>query len=319
MREDAPFFADVASAPEGMRAHWLLTEDGIRIRVAVWAGGTQGTAFIFPGRTEYVEKYGQVACRLMERNLSVVVIDWRGQGLSDRQGRTQAHGHVGDFREFQRDAAAALAAANDLSLPGPRYLFAHSMGGCIALRTLMEGHEFEAAILSAPMWRLQLRTALREAGAKALGLARVFGIDRRVSPVSTTEPDRASGVYTDNPLTSDAESFAWAQRQVARHPELALGPPSASWSRAALLEMLRLDFRPRPAIPMLVMVGGAEQIVSRTRIRANARRLPGARLLEFADARHELFLERPVIRKRIWENVDALIADTEPGQRRNHS
>ena len=83
MTEAAPFHADVADAPEGARAFWLTAADGVRLRAVVWAGGARGTAVIFPGRTEFAEKYGRVAGRAGRRAASsVAVIDWRGQGLS---------------------------------------------------------------------------------------------------------------------------------------------------------------------------------------------------------------------------------------------
>ena len=36
MMEEAPFFEDVADGPPGGAAHWLTTEDGLRIRVGHW-------------------------------------------------------------------------------------------------------------------------------------------------------------------------------------------------------------------------------------------------------------------------------------------
>ena len=63
---------------------------------------------IFPGRTEFAEKYGRVARELVARGLSVLVIDWRGQGLSDRHPGNAMLGHIEDFRTYQLDVAALL-------------------------------------------------------------------------------------------------------------------------------------------------------------------------------------------------------------------
>ena len=73
----APFHADIAQGPEGGAAHWLTTSDGLRIRAGHWrppqagsAGhGTApaGTIFLFPGRTEYIEKYGPFAKDMVAR------------------------------------------------------------------------------------------------------------------------------------------------------------------------------------------------------------------------------------------------------------
>ena len=58
----APFFSDIAHGPAGGAAHWTQTSDGMRVRVGHWnKAAAKGTVLIFPGRTEFIEKYGQVA------------------------------------------------------------------------------------------------------------------------------------------------------------------------------------------------------------------------------------------------------------------
>ncbi|MEM8570672.1 MAG: alpha/beta hydrolase [Pseudomonadota bacterium] len=309
MTEPAPFFAEVADAPPNPQAIWLKTEDNVRIRIVAWRGGARGTAFVFPGRTEYAEKYGPVARRLLERGFSVVVIDWRGQGLSDRLGRTPLQGHVGDFREFQHDVQAMLKAATDLELPANRILVSHSMGGCIGYRALVEGHAFQAAMMAAPMWRLHLRSVLREARMKFISSLRVVGVRKPISVVTTTEPGKASRRFENNPLTSDPVRFAWAQAQVAAHPDLALGPAAFSWTKAALVEMARLRFRPAPTLPILVMVGSDERIVSPEAIRKRVRQVPNFTLLELEGGSHELYQEKDEIQDRVWAAFDGLIAE----------
>ena len=82
----APYFEDMARAPRGGRCHWLTTEDGKRIRIGHWPteAEARGTILIFPGRTEYVEKYGMLAADLTARGYAVLAVDWRGQGRSTR-------------------------------------------------------------------------------------------------------------------------------------------------------------------------------------------------------------------------------------------
>jgi len=58
--ERAPFFADIDDGPEGGAAWWLTADDGLRIRLGVWSKeAAKGTVLLFPGRTEYIEKYGR--------------------------------------------------------------------------------------------------------------------------------------------------------------------------------------------------------------------------------------------------------------------
>ncbi|MEO1918563.1 MAG: alpha/beta hydrolase, partial [Paracoccaceae bacterium] len=147
----APLY-DLKDVPSGGNALFVTATDGTQIRVAFWKGGGRGTVLLFPGRTEYIEKYGRVISRLLERNLNVVVIDWRGQGLSDRPDNRLDRGYVANFIDYQQDIAAALAAPEIAALKGPRLLLSHSMGGCIGLRAMVDGLDIKAAIFSSPMW-----------------------------------------------------------------------------------------------------------------------------------------------------------------------
>lgn len=59
MTGTAPFFTDVAEAPEGQETRWLTTTDEVRIRAAFWRRGAKGTVLLLPGRTEYIENMGR--------------------------------------------------------------------------------------------------------------------------------------------------------------------------------------------------------------------------------------------------------------------
>ena len=114
--ENAPFFEDLAQGPAGGVAHWLTTVDGLRIRVGHWTGSdAKGTILLFPGRTEYIEKYGPAATDFLTRGYATVVIDWRGQGMSDRTSDTYAMGDVVRFTDYQHDVNAAVNYARALN------------------------------------------------------------------------------------------------------------------------------------------------------------------------------------------------------------
>ena len=120
MLETAPFFTDIAPLPETGQAHWAETSDGKKLRVAHWPlDGAKGTVLLFPGRTEYVEKYAMTASAFAKKGLAVMAIDWRGQGLSDRLIPARNIGHVDVFSDYQKDVAAMLRTARALQLPRP--------------------------------------------------------------------------------------------------------------------------------------------------------------------------------------------------------
>lgn len=309
-----PLFAREAEAPDGGRALWATTADGVRLRAAIWGGGARGAAIVFPGRSEFIEKYGRVIGRLRARGLSVVALDWRGQGLSDRNPANPMLGHIDDFRDYQRDVAAVLALEAVEDLPGPRYLVAHSMGACIGLRTLLERADFCGAVLSAPMWHLQMRVATRELTSKMTQLANFMGLGGRLTPGASPGPTALAIPFEANALTSDPEHFAWVGAQLAAHPELGLGGPSMQWTYAALEEMARLFVAPLPKLPVLVFLGTEELVVSTSVIRSQVAKMASAELVICDGARHEILMERPEIQQPVWSRIDGFL-DSVPARR----
>ena len=295
--QSAPYFAEVAEGPAEGRCAWVSAEDGLRLRLGLWArDGARGTVLLFPGRTEYIEKYGRVAAALAAGGYATLAIDWRGQGLSDRVTEDENVGHVLEFSDYQRDVAAMLDAARASGLPRPWFVLAHSMGGCIALRSLTEGIDVAGTVFSAPMWGIRMAGPTRPAAwALSWSGARV-GLGHRYAPGTGAASYVSEADFEGNMLTTDAESYAYMRRQVTAHPELALGGPSLRWLNEALRETRALARRPAPALPCLAYLGGNERIVDPDRIRRRMDHWPGGELVELRGAEHEVLMERAACR-----------------------
>lgn len=298
MTAAAPLFADVARGPAGGRACWLRTADGTRLRLGHWpAQGARGTVLIFPGQAEHVEKYGATAAHLAAAGFDTLALDWRGQGLSDRP--VADLGHVGDFAEFQQDVAALLAHVAAAGLPQPLHLLAHSMGGCIGLRSLASGLlPVRSVVFSAPMWGLHLPPGGSLPAAAIAALACRLGARHARTPSTTRQGYLRVAPFADNRLTRDPEMYRWLQDQLARHPGLALGGPTLGWLAAAFREMAALARLPSPALPCRIALGSAERVVSAPAIRQRHARWPGATLDLYDGAEHEVMMERPLHRDR---------------------
>jgi lysophospholipase len=307
--EKAPLYDDVAHGPEGGAAHWLTASDGIRIRVAHWTPpAPKGTILIFPGRTEFAEKYGDAAREFTDAGYAVCAIDWRGQGLADRMQPDRGLGYVRDFADYQLDVIAAMDHVRALGLPEPFYLVAHSMGGCIGLRALFNGLPVKAVMFSAPMWGIMMTPPQRPFAWAVTRIARAFGVDARIAPGQSTQNYTASTTLDENALTSDAEMWGVMQDQLRKYPDLALGGPSITWLSEALREMHTLSYMPSPAVPCLTFLGTNEKIVMPSRIHQRMANWPGGELVIVPGGRHEVMHETPQIRRKVYDQTCAHFA-----------
>ena len=297
--------------PEGGRAFWLRAGDGRRLRLAHWPG-PRGHVLILPGRTEWIEKYGQVVGLLARAGWGALVLDWRGQGLSDRLAPDPRLGHVIRFTDYQIDLHAALAAARELA-PGPLPMIAHSMGGCILLRALVDGLAPPAVAFSAPMWGLDQPFGLGAGLRAGAALTGPFGRDAAYAPTTGPEYGLSSMVYAGNPLTSDRAQFERMQAQLVAHPQIAIGGPSLRWLAAALVEMRRLRRAPSPRVRALIGLGGTERVVSPRAIRERAASWPQAELIDYPGAEHEILMEGPDVREDFLKRAMGLFDEARAG------
>jgi lysophospholipase len=302
----APFHDDVAFGPDGGMAHWVTTDDGLKIRVGHWTGADlKGTVLIFPGRTEYVEKYGDAAREFLAANYATVAIDWRGQGLADRMAEDRRMGHVGKFADYQKDVSAVLAHIKALGLPEPYYMVAHSMGGCIGLRSLHEGLPVKATAFSAPMWGIGLSPVLRPGAWAVSSIASVLGKDAVMSPGQSPITYVLREDFDINTLTKDREMWDRLVLQLKTHPDLSLGGPSLRWLGESLREMLHLSNRTSPSMPTVTFLGTNEDIVDPQRIKDRMAKWPNGTLHMIEKGEHEVMLEIPETRRFVYDTMIA--------------
>jgi lysophospholipase len=309
MLDDAPFYDDVTNAPGGTCAGWVRADDGLRLRLSHSpVPGALGSVLIFPGRSEYVEKYGFVANELAARGYASMTIDWRGQGLSDRLLDDPMPGHVALFSDYQRDVRAMVAAAEALDLPRPWHLLGHSMGGCIGLRALLNGLDVTSCSFTGPMWGIRISEVLRPVAWSLSWGSRWLGLGHRHPPSTQAACYVLSEPFETNKLTNDADMYRMMIEQITRHPALALGGPTMVWLHEALRECRDLARWPSPALPCLTVAGTDEDIVDLGRMTNRMARWPGGHLEWVAGGQHEVLMDTPATRTRILDMLAAFYA-----------
>jgi len=302
--EPAPFFEDMAGGSPGGGAVWAETSDGVRIRLGHWCPkGARGTVLLFPGRTEYIEKYSDTATTLSDLGFATLAVDWRGQGLADRPLEDRRVGHVDVFQDYQNDVAAVLEVARHLDLPRPWHLLAHSMGGAIGLRAVMDGLPVQSCAFTGPMWGIYMSPVMKPLGWAISQTAEALGLGQKMPPGSNVDGYVLVQPFEGNLLTTDPDMYKMMQDQLVAHPELSLGGPSLIWLRESLLECRELSQRPSPDLPCLTFLGDQEKIVDSDRIRERMAIWPRGELVMVPGAEHEVLMETPAIRADAFDRL----------------
>lgn len=298
--------------PERISAGLLAMRDGKRIRYALapaTARPAKGTVVVLPGRNECIEKYFETMRDLAARGFGTAIIDWRGQGGSDRLLRDRARGHVKSFEHYARDLDHFF---EEIVLPdcrGPYYLLAHSTGSLVAL---LASHRMinrvRRMVLVAPLlafagYPLSMRAIGRLSRFLcAIGLGRLY--------LGGGAPAAKMPPFSTNVLTSDMKRYARNAAICEAAPHLLLGGPTAAWISAACKAIATVsepDFVARIHVPILMIAAGADEVVSTPAIEKYARRLRAGSLLTIDGARHEILQEADVYREQFFAAFDAFV------------
>jgi lysophospholipase len=300
------------TAPLGGTAEWIEGAGGHRQRSAYFAAKNPiGSVVLSTGRTEFIEKYFEVIGELLGRGYTVLVHDWRGQGLSSRLLPDALKGHADRFHDLVADYGVLLDHYQD-RLPKPWIEFSHSMGGCLAMLAMARGERrFSASIQSAPMLGLkpQRKLYIRVASwlMDHLGAANFYVLGGEVDPYAASfEADR---------LTHDRARYARTQALINEHRDLALGGVTWGWLESAFEAISWLQKTPalgQVSIPVTIVGAGLDTLIDNEGQKLIAGRLPKGHYVEIPEAFHEILMETDDIRAVFWREFDALAASISP-------
>ncbi|MEC7488904.1 MAG: alpha/beta hydrolase [Pseudomonadota bacterium] len=282
-----------------------------KIRVGHWRPETpaNGTVVLLHGRTEFIEKYTETIIELIQRRYEVWSMDWRGQGLSQKTFTKPRKGHIDKFETYLLDLEFFL---NRVIKPQgiPPLLLAHSMGGHIAARALLEGHtKFRGLIITSPMFDLPFNCAKKSCVKLAVRLGNMVGMGEKF--VTGTGEYNSKRIHFDgNALTGDRARFDAVHQTISKQPNLALGGPTFGWLDAAFRSIKLLKSIPPPPTypcPVLVCTATRDTVVS-VGMQAELCAKHKWQQVHFPNARHELLQETDPIRNHFWKTFDQFTA-----------
>jgi lysophospholipase len=294
--------------PEGAEVIWYQGKTGKKLRMLFAPEPktnnikTRGLAIVCPGRSEFIEKYFEVARDLQARGFAVAIFDWPGQGLSQRQHKSPLAGHIRSYGVF---VDAFMRGIDKLGrrAPKPHVILAHSMGGTITLEALRTRKvDVDAAAFSAPMWGLPIWFFQRW---YARGV-RLFGFGGMIA-----RPPGPEETFETNPLSHDEKRWRLYHDLVAAEPRLKLGEPTVAWVVASL-NVMHEFFQPSALdhlrnLPALVAIAGEEAVVKNAAIRKLSRRFKAGKAITVKGSGHEILMETDERRNEFWQAFDAML------------
>lgn len=295
---------DRRAIPAGMNFDNWIAEDGWPLRRFAWPqpGPAKGSILFLTGRGDFAEKYVEALGHWHRGGWSIAGFDWRGQGGSGRMLDDPLICHAPDFEPMVRDLGRFIAEWS-AATPGPHVIVAHSMGVHLALRVLARRLAgIDGAILSSPMIDIRVKQIPGWALGLAARIAGLFG--RSEQRVWHRDVGDIGGRMTSCP-DRRADKAWWKTTK----PEIASGPPSWGWVRAARKSIARLRRANLSAvrIPILLLASDGDPIVNVRAIRRVAARLPQAELVTFPGSGHELLREADARRLPVLGRIDAFL------------
>lgn len=298
-------------APANTETFWFAGKGNVRLRAAFCPAQVtgqsiaRGSMLFSPGRTEYLEKFLELARDVTARGFNFAVLDHRGQGLSERVHDDPLKGHVKDFTDYAADFEQ-LYAHLGARLTGPLYLGGHSMGGLIAADVARRGAlDIAGMVLCAPMFGFKDGNAIMVA---LVRIAAAMGFAGKSPP--GVDGGGAQSENAARTLTTDPVRFARDTARNAQNSDIHLGPPTFGWLKAALDKQNDM-FMPGGFdalnMPIYMASAGNEKLVSNAAIRQAHRHMPNAVYENIPGALHELIEERDQYRNRFMEGLFTLL------------
>ncbi len=299
---------------DGRLDHWSAP-DGWPLRRYRLGTGARGRMLVLGGRGDMIEKYLEVIQHWAARDWAVTSFDWRGQGGSGRLTDDPLCGHIEDFGQWIADLKAFAADWRGQG-EGPAAMVAHSMGGHLLLRALVEGMAApDAAVTVAPMMGVHSAPLPRWLAVAIAETMCALGFGRKQAWTQKEESERQRHIRQKR-LTHDPDRYADELWWRDHSRDVALGSPSWKWVEQALSSTRRLATRPgleRIAVPLLMLAARDDRLVSTPAIRRTAARIPGARLHVYGrEAAHEILRELDSVRLDALARIDAFLDEVAP-------
>lgn len=288
---------------------YLEAEKNILLHVQIYkADESRGTVLIVHGFTESIPKYRELIYYFLKDGLNVVIYEHRGHGLSTRLIKELGYVYVRRFDDYANDMDAVVNRVV-AELPGPYYLYSHSMGGGISALYLERGGTFfKKAVLSSPM------VEIKHMGLPLWVCKAVFGffmaIGCRKKRVFVYPKDRPLEDWSPEESDSSCERVTVNEMNKRQNPEYATYAPTYSWLYFGLNLPKRLLRKGAPEgirSDVMLFIAEKDKLVFKEPQEQFIARVPDGKKVFVPGATHTLFYNTDAICEPYLDQVFAFL------------
>jgi lysophospholipase len=266
---------------------------------------------ISPGRSESYLKYKELAFDLSALNISIFIIDHRGQGLSERLLENPYKGYVDQFDDYTDDLNTFITTVvkPNCAIADKPILLGHSMGGAIATRLIQKyPNSVKATLLSSPMIAIN-KGGLPEWLAKTLIYSGTF-FNQLLTDQAwyfIGQSDYQLKDFDGNHLMHSKIRYQTFIDLYQEYPQLQLGGVTFNWlKQAIIINQAIFSDLDKIATPISIMQAGEDTIVDNQVQNDFCQQLnqlkpllcPLSQPLIIEGARHELLFEKDEYRNQ---------------------
>ena len=278
--------------------------DGAKIHYAVYrTDKAKGTIVILHGFTEAIVKFRPLIYVFLNEGFNVCMIDQRGHGGSHRDVDNPSWTHVDHFEDYVKDFEYFLNKVVK-KVPGPYYLFGHSMGGAVSALYLESGSDFfKKVVLNCPMICPAHAGIPMPITKFVFSLMILFGQRKKVL---FNAPDYTGEEKFENACASSPVRFTWYNNFKKADKNLYTCNPTVGWAMESMKVPRKVLKKGGPEgirVPVLLLACDGDNMVLRPAQEKFIARVPNGRFETVSGGKHELYRSEDAVLYPYLERV----------------
>ena len=250
------------------------------------------------GRGESIIKFKETLFNFYNLGFSLYIIDHRGQGLSDRILSNPQIGYVESYDYYVADLKFFFDNFVKPNSHSKNFILGHSMGGAIAtLYVEQYRKDFDAMVLSSPLLGLKFPFCI---------LFRFLKIRSKKFTFGRGDYNFEKTSFEQNETTNSKIRYSIIEEENSENFSSVIGGPSHKWVYETCKALIKLRNNSKNiVIPILILQAQNDTIVSlksQNKFFTSLKKRNDTELdfHKLNGAKHEIFVEKDEIRKRVF-------------------